>query len=82
MVQSEESTCDLLIVGAGPAGLMVATWAARCGIKARIIDKRGIKIFNGQADRLQCRSLEILDNFGFADRVWKESNHTRGIDKG
>ena len=91
MIQMQESHCDLLIVGAGPAGyvdssytggfllilhsLMAATWAARCGINARIIDKRGTKIFNGQADGLQCRSLEIFDSFGFADRVWKESNH-------
>ncbi|KAF2091685.1 phenol hydroxylase [Saccharata proteae CBS 121410] len=70
-----ESTCDVLIVGAGPAGLMLATWMARCGVKARIVDKRGTKIFNGQADGLQCRSLEIFDSFGFADRVWKEANH-------
>ena len=75
MGQSQDSKCDLLIIGAGPAGLMAATWAARCGIHARIIDKRGTKIFNGQADGLQCRSLEIFDSFGFADRVWKESNH-------
>lgn len=75
MVQLEESKCDLLIAGAGPAGLMAATWAARCGIHARIVDKRGTKIFNGQADGLQCRSLEIFDSFGFADRVWKESTH-------
>jgi len=54
---------------------MSATWMARCGIKARIVDKRGTKIFSGQADGLQCRSLEIFDSFGFADRVWKESNH-------
>ena len=66
---------DVLIVGAGPAGLMAATWMARLGIKTRIVDKRGTKIFNGQADGLQCRSLEIFDSFGFADRVWKESNH-------
>ena len=75
MVQLQDSMCDLLIVGVGPAGLMAATWAARCGINARIIDKRGTKVFNGQADGLQCRSLEIFDSFGFADRVWKESNH-------
>ena len=54
---------------------MCATWMAHCGIKARIIDKRGTKIFNGQADGLQCRSLEIFESFGFADRVWKEANH-------
>ena len=75
MSQSQESKCDLLIVGAGPAGLMAATWAARCGIHARIVDKRGTKIFNGQADGLNCRSLELFDSFGFADKVGKESNH-------
>jgi len=69
------SEVDVLIVGAGPAGLMAATWMARCGIKTRIVDKRGSKIFNGQADGLQCRTLEIFDSFGFADRAWKESNH-------
>ena len=75
MVLVQDARCDLLIVGAGPAGLMAATWAARCGIHARVIDKRGTKIFNGQADGLQRRSLEIFDSCGFADRVWKESNH-------
>lgn len=48
---------------------------AHCGVKARIIDKRNSKIFCGQADGLQCRSLEIFDSLGFADRVWKEANH-------
>lgn len=54
---------------------MAATWMARLGVPTRIIDKRSTKIFSGQADGLQCRSLEIFDSFGFADRVWKESNH-------
>ena len=54
---------------------MAATWAAHTHLKARIIDKRGTKVFNGQADGLQCRTLEIFDSFGFADQVWKESNH-------
>ncbi|KAK3398868.1 phenol hydroxylase [Sordaria brevicollis] len=72
---TKESNVDVLIIGAGPAGLMAATWMAHCGIKARIIDKRNTKIFCGQADGLQCRSLEIFDSLGFADRVWKEANH-------
>lgn len=33
------------------------------------------KIFNGQADGLQCRTLEIFDSFGFGHRAWIESNH-------
>lgn len=49
-----ESRTDVLIVGAGPAGLMMATWLAKCGVDARIVDKRGTKIFNGQADGKLC----------------------------
>ncbi|KAI0117440.1 putative phenol 2-monooxygenase [Daldinia grandis] len=70
-----ESNVDVLIIGAGPAGLMAACWMAHCGVTTRIIDKRGTKIFCGQADGLQCRSLEIFDSLGFADRAWKEANH-------
>jgi 2-polyprenyl-6-methoxyphenol hydroxylase-like FAD-dependent oxidoreductase len=48
---------------------------SRLGISTRIVDKRSTKIYAGQADGLQLRSLEIFDSFGFADRVWKEANH-------
>lgn len=41
----------------------------------RIVDKHGTKIFNGQADGLQCRTLEIFDSFDFGHRAWIESNH-------
>jgi 2-polyprenyl-6-methoxyphenol hydroxylase-like FAD-dependent oxidoreductase len=54
---------------------MLAAWMAHCGIDARIVDKRSTKIFSGQADGLQIRSLEIFESLGFADRVWKEANH-------
>ncbi|OQU96557.1 Phenol hydroxylase, dimerization domain-containing protein [Cladophialophora immunda] len=70
-----QSEVDVLIIGAGPAGLMMANWMSRCGIRTRIVDKRGTKIFNGQADGLQCRTLEIFDSFDFAHRAWIESNH-------
>ncbi|KAI3392008.1 hypothetical protein diail_6335 [Diaporthe ilicicola] len=70
-----ESKVDVLIIGAGPAGLMAAAWMAHCGVKTRIVDKRNAKIFSGQADGLQCRSLEIFDSLGFGDRAWKEANH-------
>lgn len=39
-----ESKVDVLIVGAGPAGMMMSAWMARCGIKTRIVDKRGTKV--------------------------------------
>ncbi|KIX98498.1 uncharacterized protein Z520_05799 [Fonsecaea multimorphosa CBS 102226] len=71
----EVDEVDVLIVGAGPAGLMMANWMSRWGVRTRIVDKRGTKIYNGQADGLQCRTLEIFDSFDFAHRVWRESNH-------
>lgn len=71
----QKNKVDVLIIGAGPAGLMAANWLSRLGVKTRIVDRRGTKIFNGQADGLQCRTLEIFDSFDFAHRVWRESNH-------
>jgi phenol 2-monooxygenase len=66
---------DVLIIGAGPAGYMAATWLARTGVNARIIDKRSSRVFAGQADGLQCRTLEVMQSFGFCDRALKEGNH-------
>jgi 2-polyprenyl-6-methoxyphenol hydroxylase-like FAD-dependent oxidoreductase len=54
--------------------MMLAAWMARCGINARIVDKRSTKVHVGQADGLNSRSMEIFDSFGFADRVEKEAN--------
>ncbi|KAI1259702.1 FAD binding domain-containing protein [Xylariaceae sp. FL1019] len=68
------SEVDVLIVGAGPAGLMLALWLSRLGVVARIVDKRTEKVFSGQADGFQARTLEILDSFGVGERVWREAN--------
>ncbi|KAK7206649.1 FAD binding domain-containing protein [Myxozyma melibiosi] len=73
----KESNVDVLIIGAGPAGLMTATWLARTGVSCRIIDKRTDKIFAGQADGLECRTLEVFRSFGI-DGPWNESNHMQG----
>lgn len=54
---------------------MAALCMARCGIKARVVDKRDAGVRAGQADGIQCRTLEILESFGIVDRIWKESCH-------
>lgn len=75
MAHIRESYTDLLIIGAGPAGLITAAWASQYDISARIIDKKASRVLNGHADGVQARTLEIFDSFGFIDRPLKEGCH-------
>lgn len=40
---------DVLVCGAGPAGLMAAVTLARYGVSLKIFDKRAQKVMAGQA---------------------------------
>ncbi|KAB8211241.1 FAD binding domain-containing protein [Aspergillus parasiticus] len=73
---SETVRTDVLIIGAGPAGLIAAAWMAQTGVQAMLIDQKSHHTKCGRADGLESRTLEILDSFGLADRVWAEANHT------
>ncbi|KAG5644325.1 hypothetical protein DXG03_008683 [Asterophora parasitica] len=66
MVQtSHENYSDVLIVGAGPGGLMMAMTLGRMGIKSTIIDAAGYESHEyGRADALQPRSMEVMQTFG------------------
>lgn len=48
-------------------------------LKIRIIDKRSTKIFTGQADGLQSRTLECMQNLGIAQKILAESNELYSI---
>ncbi|KAG6381746.1 putative phenol hydroxylase [Boletus reticuloceps] len=67
-----ESRVDVLIVGAGPAGIMCANALAMAGTDVRIIDKRPIKVAAGQADGIQPRTIEVLQSYGLAERLIRE----------
>ncbi|KAI1624577.1 phenol 2-monooxygenase [Exophiala viscosa] len=73
------SYTDLLIVGAGPAGLTLAAWASRYGLKARIIDDKETQVHEGRADGLHPRTIEILDSFGIATPILKYGASIREI---
>lgn len=55
---------DILIVGAGPTGLMAAITLARYGASFRIIDKSPQKVQVGHASGFQPRTIEILRSLG------------------
>ncbi len=65
---------DVLIVGCGPAGLtLAAQLAAFPDIKTRIVEQKSGPLLLGQADGVACRTMEMFEAFGFAERVLKES---------
>ena len=72
---SSTSHVDLLIVGAGPAGLTAACWAAQYKMSTRIIDQKGDRTKTGHADGIQSRTLEILESFGIVDPILKQGIH-------
>ncbi|OTA99004.1 hypothetical protein M426DRAFT_68648 [Hypoxylon sp. CI-4A] len=73
------SFVDLLIVGAGPAGLVLALWASKFGMKTRIIDEKDSRVATGRADGLHSRTLEILHNFGAAQDIISRAYHINEI---
>ena len=60
---------EVLIVGAGPAGLMMACQLAIQGIRFRIIDKKEHPTTNSGALIIQARSVEIFNQMGIAQKV-------------
>ncbi|RYP57131.1 hypothetical protein DL770_010752 [Monosporascus sp. CRB-9-2] len=60
---------DIVIVGAGPAGLMLSTCLARWGYKIKHIDNRAEPTPTGRADGIQPRSLDLLRNMGLKSAI-------------
>lgn len=62
------SDCQVLVVGAGPTGLVLAAELLGRGISTRIIDKGDGIVLQSRATGLHSRTLEVLDRMGLADR--------------
>ena len=60
---------DVLIIGAGPTGLVLALWLARMGVRVRIIDKTAEPGTTSRALAVQARTLELYNQIGLADAV-------------
>ncbi|KAI0084010.1 FAD binding domain-containing protein [Irpex rosettiformis] len=65
---------DVLIVGAGPAGLMAANALTRAGVNIRIVDLRPTSVSYGQADGIMPRTMELFNSYGLADGFFKRAN--------
>src|ERR1700761_1480596 len=55
---------DVLIAGAGPVGLTMASELARYGLSVRIVDKNTQRTDKSKAIVVWSRTLELLDRMG------------------
>jgi len=60
---------DVLIVGGGPTGLMLANQLGRRGIRAMIVDRHSGPAQQSRAMVVHARTLEIYSKLGIADRA-------------
>src|SRR5882757_8161154 len=60
---------EVLVVGAGPTGLMLANQLVRRGIRTLIIDRHAGPSIETRALGVQARTLEIYSQLGIADRA-------------
>lgn len=60
---------DIVIIGAGPVGLLLSTCLARWGYKIKHIDNRPEPTKTGRADGIQPRSLDLLRNMGLMPAI-------------
>ncbi|MEV6235226.1 FAD-dependent oxidoreductase [Lentzea sp. NPDC051838] len=63
----DEHDCDVLVVGAGPAGLCTALMLAQHGVRVRIVDRKPGPVEQSRAAIVHARTLETLDRLGVAE---------------
>ena len=61
--------CDVLIIGAGPTGLVLALWLTKLGVRVRILDKLAEPGTTSRALAVQARTLELYRQVGLAAAV-------------
>jgi len=69
---------DVLVVGAGPTGLMLANQLCRRGVRALIIDRHAGPSLETRALGVQARTLEIYSHLGIVERALQLGKRATG----
>ena len=75
-------TCDVLVAGAGPTGLMLANWLVKLGVDVIVVDGKDGPTIQSRALVLQARSMEIYDQLGLSDQVLAASRRAVALAPG
>src|SRR6202171_2608378 len=71
---NETTSVDLLVVGAGPTGLMLASALHAFGVPIRIVDRLVDRAHESRALVVHARSLEILRDLGVVETLRRRGN--------
>lgn len=72
-------TAEVLIVGAGPTGLMLACWLTRCRVRVRIVDSKPGPTQETRAIAVQARTLEFYDQLGLGEQAHREGREVHAL---
>ena len=75
--QLSSHDCEVLVVGAGPTGLMLAAQLLARGIHTRIVDKRRGPQPQSRAVSIHARTMEVFDSMGLAQAFLEEGHRVR-----
>lgn len=64
------SQADIVVVGAGPVGLMCAYLGQLCGLRTVVVDKSDKPLEVGRADALNARTLQLLESVDLFDELY------------
>ena len=77
-----ELSCEVLVVGAGPTGLMLANWLTRLGVQVIVADGKDGPTRESRALVVQARSMEIYDQLGIGDQVLEAAHRAEALAPG
>jgi 2-polyprenyl-6-methoxyphenol hydroxylase-like FAD-dependent oxidoreductase len=75
--QTSSSPCQVLVVGAGPTGLVLAAQLLARGVWTRVIDKAAAPASLSRAVSIHARVLELLDTMGLAETFIAHGHQVR-----
>jgi 2-polyprenyl-6-methoxyphenol hydroxylase-like FAD-dependent oxidoreductase len=70
---------DVLIVGAGPTGLVLALWLTKLGVKVRIVDKTAEPGTTSRALAVQARTLELYNQLDLTEAVMAQGHKVPAV---
>jgi 2-polyprenyl-6-methoxyphenol hydroxylase-like FAD-dependent oxidoreductase len=70
---------EVLIIGAGPTGLVLALWLTKLGASVRIVDKTAAPGTTSRALAVQARTLELYRQLDLTDAVLERGHRVPGM---